>query len=165
MAAQSLPHKPARRNAPIADRLAALSIPEPNSGCVLWLGSANDATGGHGRITIDGRVRPVHRIAWELAHGPIPAGLHVCHTCDVGSCINPSHLFLGTHQTNMADMKFKGRSRGAVGTRNGRAKVTDDMVRAIRADTRTRREIMAEYGLSKAMVGYIRAGTYWKHVD
>jgi hypothetical protein len=50
-----------------------------------------------------------HRLAWEKANGPIPAGMYVCHTCDVPACVNVEHLFLGTQSDNMKDMAAKGR--------------------------------------------------------
>jgi hypothetical protein len=50
-----------------------------------------------------------HRLAWEEANGPIPAGMYVCHTCDVPACVNVEHLFLGSQSDNMKDMAAKGR--------------------------------------------------------
>jgi hypothetical protein len=70
------------------------------------------------------------RMAWRIAHGPPPDGLHVLHRCDNPRCVNVAHLFLGTQAENMADMASKGRQpRGA---RSSRALFTDDEVSAIR---------------------------------
>lgn len=85
-------------------------MPEPNSGCHLWTGTV--CKHGYGRIYRKG-ASPVlvHRVAWERVHGPIPAGLKVCHRCDTPSCVNPDHLFLGTQRDNLRDMYAKGRGR------------------------------------------------------
>ena len=85
-------------------------IPEPNSGCWLWDGAVNND--GYGTIFRGGKQHKVHRLAWEEAHGPIPDGLNVCHTCDVPACCNPAHLFLGSQQDNMQDCLGKGRFKG-----------------------------------------------------
>ena len=103
---------PPRRSpwsATIAERLECLSIPEPNSGCLLWTGSVMGI--GYGKVSWNGRQHPAHRMAWAQAHGPIPDGMFVCHRCDVPLCINPDHLFIGTHKDNMADKKSKSRGR------------------------------------------------------
>jgi HNH endonuclease len=80
--------------------------------CLIWTG--DHASTGYGRMRMNGRRHKyAHRIVYELAHGPIPEGMLVCHKCDVRNCVELSHLFLGTHSDNSQDMSRKGRGNTA----------------------------------------------------
>jgi hypothetical protein len=82
-------------------------IPEPNTGCFLWLCKRTEK--GYGLLNRKMKMQLAHRHAWELAYGPIPAGKWVLHKCDTPGCVNPEHLFLGTAQDNFDDMLAKER--------------------------------------------------------
>lgn len=72
---------------------------------------------GYGQIKVKRKSWAAHRLSYSHFVGPIPEGLYVCHRCDNKKCVRPDHLFIGTHQDNMDDMKSK--SRSAAGARNG----------------------------------------------
>jgi hypothetical protein len=88
-------------------RFDARWMPEPTTGCWLWFGTPGNW--GYGSMSINSRSTQTHRIAWRLYVETIPKGLRVLHTCDTPACVNPAHLYLGTHQDNMDDMRRKGR--------------------------------------------------------
>ncbi len=136
------------------------SIPEPNSGCLLWLGGVQSS--GYGQTSIGGRSYLVHRLAWERANGPLKAGQVVLHKCDVPLCINPQHLSAGTAADNMADKVMKGRQDK--GESHGRAKLTEKEVLAIRADERPAKVVAAIYGVDRVHVSSIRARRFWRHI-
>jgi HNH endonuclease len=83
-------------------------LPEPNSGCWLYVGGARNDQ-GYGGISDGRRKVSAHRVMWESIHGLIPEGMCILHRCDVTACVNPAHLFLGTYQDNMDDAVRKGR--------------------------------------------------------
>jgi len=138
---------------PIEKRLAAKSHRDPG-GCLLWDGPTT--VYGYGVISYEKRLQPVHRVAWQITNGPIPNGLHVCHTCDVRNCIEPSHLWLGTHQDNVDDRVAKGRSKG--NRDSGYMKLTDEQVAAIRADPRSPWYLSPIYGISYEHLRRIKKG-------
>lgn len=137
----------------------------------------------YGALSIKGQQWKAHRVAYTLTHGPIPDGMCVCHRCDNPPCCNPDHLFLGTAGENNADRNRKGRSGGnhhptvtfrerpldTRGEANGRAKLTWDIVREIRArynpETFPTRAIARAYGISKATAFQIVARKNWIEVS
>ena len=139
------------------------SIPEPNSGCWLWLRAISST--GYGQATAPPPAKAIgaHRLSYMIHHGPIPPGMDVCHRCDNRACVNPAHLWVGTRNQNVQDAVAK--RRHAHGTATHGAKLTESDVVAIRADGRLHRVIAAEYGLSRTHVSLIKSGhTVWQYV-
>lgn len=97
-----------RKPIALATRFFAKVSPEPNSGCHLWLGASTLA--GYGIINIAGHTRTANSVSLELAGKlrPSPESFAL-HKCDTPPCVNPDHLFWGTHEDNMADQKAKRR--------------------------------------------------------
>lgn len=95
-------------------RFDDLYMPEPNSGCWLWLGSVRSKSDPYGRIFVGqkgggGRSIKAHRLAYSMFKGPIPAGHFVCHKCDNRNCVNPDHLFTAPQGGNIRDAVRKAR--------------------------------------------------------
>ena len=90
---------------PLAERLAARLV-RTDSGCLEWTGATLK---GYGQIGDGGKILYTHRVAYELAYGPLPDGMNACHTCDNPPCCEPEHLFAGTTLDNTLDMIAKGR--------------------------------------------------------
>jgi len=96
---------------PIKERFYEKFIPVTESGCWIWEGSCSNT--GYGSMQIGTNRKPkaenAHKLSWIIHNGKVPEGMYVLHKCDVRACVNPDHLFLGTHQDNMKDMVNKGR--------------------------------------------------------
>jgi hypothetical protein len=141
-------------------------------GCWLWMSST--VPFGHGTFTHreqTPRTQRAHRVSGEFANGPIPAGLLVCHHCDVPACVNPDHLFLGTMKA--MDAARKGRlaqqtdkAKYILAARK-RSKLTPETVAVIRAELgwRNGARIGRKYGVSKAVISALRTGKTWVDAD
>lgn len=120
---------------PILERFFEKIERIPIAGCWLWTGTIIGKSTQHkyGAFNIGRGNVLCHRFSWELHNAlEIPHGMHILHRCDVPFCVNPSHLFLGTHQDNMTDMREKRRAIGHPGEANKCAKLTSDDVIIIR---------------------------------
>ena len=176
-----LPQHTTRPRHPLAERFWAKV--QKTDTCWLW--TAHITTQGYGQISEGGdhgRRRLAHRVAYELAYGPIPAGLQVCHHCDVRTCVRPDHLFLGTAYDNIRDCIHKGRhvttrQRKPIqerrdirryGEANGSAILTADQVRAIRRlhaeEGMSTRALGRMFGVSSTLVSRIVRRLAWAHL-
>lgn len=134
--------------------------------CWEWTSSRD--TCGYGKISWVKKTLLAHRLVWEFTHGPIPSGMCVCHHCDHPACVNPRHLFLGTHLENMADRAAKGRQAHLKGEANGQHKISGRQVGAIRkayaAGGISQRELGSKYGLDRTSIGSIIRRDTWSHI-
>lgn len=158
--------RPKRFSSAITEALIAKvferAIPEPNTGCLLWEGTATPH--GYGLLGSGGRTGKTlytHRIAFASKHGSCE-GIHVLHRCDTPSCCNPDHLFAGDPRSNTEDMLSKGRQ--AKGELIHTAKLDAERVVAIRLDPRSLSKIAADYGVDIKQIHRVKRRETWKHV-
>jgi hypothetical protein len=146
-----------------AEKIRARSRLNNETGCHEWQGG--HGYHGYGGLVIGGRRIGAHRAAYEVFVGPIPEGMYVCHTCDNRTCVNPAHLFLGTHLDNRLDMVEKGRH--ARGSRHHWAKLTEpdvlDIRRRVAAGER-QKDLCTEYGVADSLVSRIVNRLIWTHI-
>lgn len=124
--------------------------------CWLWTGNTSK---GYGRIRSGRRMLRAHRVSWEIANGPIPEGMDALHTCDNPSCVNPAHLFLGTHLDNMRDSVSKGRMH--IGENHPSHKLTLSQVRDIISSPLGYRRLASIYGVNRKTIQRIKKGIKW----
>lgn len=108
-----------------------------------------------------------HRISYELHKTQIPKGKLVCHKCDNEKCVNPDHLWLGTYEDNMQDMKSKDRQKCVKGEENPAAKLTlkeVEKIRELKIEGMMVQDIAALYGVTRHCIQHIIHGKTWTHV-
>lgn len=147
------------------------------NGCWIWTGTTGSEH-RYGFITVrygpepyKSHTRKADIVSWVLHRGPVPSGLCVCHNCPGGDnslCVNPDHLWLGTHAANMRDMAAKGRGRGLIGLTSPLHKLTREQVIAIRKlyspAARNGAEIARRFGVNRSHVHKVARGNHYKDV-
>ena len=142
--------------------------PNPNTGCWIWIGSLHYDRNGNPDYGVIPRRRKLlyaHRVAWELFRGSIPKGLHILHKCDNPPCVNPDHLFLGTHLDNMRDCNSKGRRNTPRGQDHPSAKLDDAAVRDIKAGRMRSCYYARIYNVSPQLICDIVKGRIWAQIE
>lgn len=132
-----------------------------NDGCWIWTGSTRPNGKGvlYPRHSVGDKSVGAHRFSYELANGKIPDGMYVCHKCDTPLCVNPDHLFIGTHHDNMKDMVDKRRSFVGRGeNKKGLAKLTNEQANEIRQSTLSQSKLGEIYGVAQTTIGRIKRG-------
>jgi hypothetical protein len=130
--------------------------------CWNWVGNKNSK--GYGYLTYCKKTYRTHRLSWEIHHGPIPGDLFVLHKCDNPSCVNPDHLFLGTHRDNMDDMVRKGRTPNANRFEHKLEEPQVLRIRKMLADGYFMRDIARDFGVHVATIYRIKHSITYKHV-
>lgn len=152
-----------RERIDLVKKVERLSIPEPNTGCWLWLGTV--LTSGYGQLKMGGARWLAHRASFFGAYGTLPADMEVRHrACAMRACVNPDHLAIGTAKDNADDRERDGHT--ARGERSGTARLTAGIVRDIRESaTREASSAIAErHGVSRQTVWHIITRKTWGHV-
>lgn len=162
-----------RTTTPVVDRVLEKIVRIPFSGCWVFMGATNGF--GYGIVGTGGRGAPndrAHRITYRHFCGEIPSGMFVCHRCDVPSCCNPDHLFLGTNQDNVRDMISKGRNSPpprnshVVGSVHPKSKFSEEQVRAMRSEHQAGKSVYRlakETGVAQVTMQRIIRGERYKN--
>jgi len=153
---------------PLHQIFEKVTVPE---GCWEWQGAKSSF--GHGRVKQGGRLLLPHRVVFEAFNGSLAEGELVLHHCDNPACVNPRHLFKGSHSDNMKDCAAKGRLGSQThpephqGVNHSGAKLTDEAVREIRrsAGIVPIKQMARQFGVHKSIIQKVIKRQRWAHVS
>lgn len=137
---------------------------ENSNGCWICTSHAPGQSDSRPMVCRNGKHENMARFVFRKYKGEIPKGKEICHTCDNPMCINPEHLWAGTHLENIKDRDAKGRVQHPIGEKNNRAKLNSEQVREIRKATGTLASIAKPYNVTLQQVWCIKHRKTWGHV-
>lgn len=131
-----------------------------------WVWTAATQRGGYGGFFNGKKWSAAHRVSLAFSGVAVSDGHHVLHRCDNPPCVNPAHLFLGTHADNMRDMCQKGRhgERYNLGSANAKAKLAESQVAEIRVSSARSAVLAEKFGVHRSTIHRIRTGRDWAHI-
>ncbi len=138
-------------------------VVKTHNGC--WVLTTSHCANGYSNRSFNGKSKSAHVASYIAYKGPIPKGMLVCHTCDIKICVNPAHLFLGTHKDNMQDASNKGRLYS--GEQHHMSVLTNDLVKIMKQDYSlgfSFTELGFKYKVHRNTAKYAVTGVTWKHV-
>lgn len=139
---------------------------DKSSSCWVW--KSGTVNGGYGAFSVGRSMLRAHRVSYEIAHGPIPSGMLVCHSCDNPPCVNPAHLWLGTVGDNNRDALSKGRHKPNImcGEKHTEAKLREEDVILIRrwyaGSMYNMTDLGTLFNVSRTQIGRIVKGDAWR---
>jgi len=140
-----------------SDKCRFFHYVEITATCWLWKGAIN--RDGYGKLCFKGNnTAPAHRVSYELFKTDIPQDMHVCHTCDITSCVNPAHLWIGTTQDNKMDQLIK--DRGGI-----KLKAKDVLeIRELHSKGKGSQSLANLYGVTCGTISSIIKRRVWNHI-
>jgi hypothetical protein len=148
---------------PLTETLDRFTHTIPETGCHWYAGSQDRH--GYGVIyRLAGGIKRswlAHRVSYERHKGPIPDGLHILHSCDNPSCVNPDHLRTGTQADNNRDRDERGRQVAVKGEAHGATTITNEQAQEIREAAGTLKELGLRYGVHLSTISNIKRGKTW----
>jgi hypothetical protein len=128
--------------------------------CWIWNGLRKQ--NGYGKFCWNKKVGLAHRFCWLITHGEIPEGKFVCHHCDNPTCVNPSHLFLGSPKDNVSDMWAKGRASSPP---HPNQKLSAQAVQKIRLSRESQKSLAQQFSIHPSVISRIRSGVSHRSIQ